>query len=378
MTSRDLSAEAARLLKQAMRDVQPPEPASREQELATILALSEAIRNSARLRSTRRARVIAAALAATVLLGAGGWWAKGRVARHTGGASPPAWAATGRGELRASGVDVSLSGERRKVEEGARLVAGAAEAIHLESLTGTRMALHGDMVVVEQGPRSVFQLSRGTVSAKVAKLQSDERFLVRTSDVEIEVRGTAFDVSLAAASRCGTTTRVEVAEGLVAVRHGGRETLLGPGDVWPRCEEARADPPVAVPSPDDKGARAQIQAAPTSGLPRVASTAPVAGPAIEPTAAATLAATTLAAQNDLFQEAMGHKRQGHAGLAVTRLERLIAEYPTGPLRESATVERMKLLDAMDHPAGRRSAQEYLGQWPTGFAQAEAKRILARP
>jgi outer membrane protein assembly factor BamD (BamD/ComL family) len=103
-----------------------------------------------------------------------------------------------------------------------------------------------------------------------------------------------------------------------------------------------------------------------------------AEPSVEPTAAVALAATTLAAQNDLFQEAMGYKRQGSAGLAVTRLERLIAEYPASPLRESATVERMKLLDGMDHPAGRRAAQEYLGQWPGGFAVADAQRILARP
>jgi hypothetical protein len=85
-------------------------------------------------------------------------------------------------------------------------------------------------------------------------------------------------------------------------------------------------------------------------------------------------ASTLAAQNDLFAQASALKRQGDAAGAIALYEHLIEAWPSGPLTESATVERMKLIAEQNRVEGARAARAYLQQYPRGFAREEARRL----
>jgi hypothetical protein len=84
-------------------------------------------------------------------------------------------------------------------------------------------------------------------------------------------------------------------------------------------------------------------------------------------------ASSLSEQNDLFAGAMRDKRAGRRAEALAGLERLLATYPRGPLAESGTVERFRLLDGA---AQAQAARDYLSRWPRGFARAEAEALAS--
>jgi len=68
-----------------------------------------------------------------------------------------------------------------------------------------------------------------TLEAAVAKLKPGERFVVATPDAEVEVKGTRFELVVdGETSRCEPVlrTRLTVQEGVVAVRHEGREVRI--------------------------------------------------------------------------------------------------------------------------------------------------------
>ena len=103
-----------------------------------------------------------------------------------------------------------------------------------------------DVTVRSGGRAAIFDLAGGSLKADVAKLAPDERFVVETADTEVEVRGTSFRVSvvpLDATCGDGTTTRVAVYEGMVAVRRNGREEIVSKGEEWP---DGGGDPHVAL------------------------------------------------------------------------------------------------------------------------------------
>lgn len=92
------------------------------------------------------------------------------------------------------------------------------------------------------GSVEVVNLETGTIRLSVRPLRVEERFLVRTLDAEVEVRGTVFEVEADA----GRIQRVSVVEGKVDVVHGGRRTLVEAGSTWrapvvPASEAALAD-----------------------------------------------------------------------------------------------------------------------------------------
>jgi len=99
------------------------------------------------------------------------------------------------------------------------------------------------------------RLERGTVTLQVEHLDPKERFVVATSDAEVEVRGTLFEVD----ADGGLLRRVSVSEGKVEVRvKGEAPVLLLPGDQWVRSDAsapavvdsvalaAAEDPPVVA------------------------------------------------------------------------------------------------------------------------------------
>jgi hypothetical protein len=234
--------------------------------------------------------------------------------------------------------------------EGATLSVSPDSEARFAYGSGTAVVVRdgAQITLVEQGDAKVFALARGSFSAKVSKLHERERFVVRTSDAEIEVRGTAFTVSVVpprADCGGGTPTRLSVTEGVVVVRNGGQETRVAAGGSWPQCE-APATPASTVPNRVATGGGSTNAAAPK--VPH----------------------STLAAQNDLFEAAMVKKRAGDANGAVALLDQLAATYPGSSYAQDAAVEKMRILRT------RRAAEDYLRRYPSGYAKKDAEAILS--
>jgi hypothetical protein len=182
----------------------------------------------------------------------------------------------------------------------------------------------------------------------VAHVAPGGAFVIGTRDAEVEVRGTRFTVEVVPPdARCAASavTRVTVDEGVVAVRFDGGEVTLSAGERWPQdC---------FAPAPGSPEAQAQpVAPAPPQG-------------------------SSLAAQNDLFAQAVTLKRHGDTAGAISLFEHLLEAWPAGPLAESAEVERMKLLATTDAKLGAEAARAYLARYPDGFARLEAAALVQK-
>ncbi|HEX7487576.1 MAG TPA: FecR domain-containing protein [Anaeromyxobacteraceae bacterium] len=286
--------------------------------------------------------------------------------------------------------------EGMALPQGFRLVAPPAGEVRIGAARGTTLTLEGggELAINEASTTQRYELKVGAMRARVAKLVPGERFIVATSDAEVEVHGTAFRVAVVPADpSCGggTITRVSVTEGVVSVRRDGVEVRVTPGHVWPeRCDESAAAAVARAGSPRAHvrgvAARTVTRGSGVSGAsaaPAVDDDAPSMEPEM-PIAAAPeapvvpLTRSELAAQNDLFALAVRAKRRGHGSHAVRIFERFTREYPNAPLAESAAVERIKVLAVIDAVAARRAATEYLTNYPAGFARTEARHLLDTP
>jgi hypothetical protein len=237
------------------------------------------------------------------------------------------------------------------VGQGSRLVARPDGRATLAFATGTQLTLEerADVTIVSEGALQRFSLTGGAVRAHVAKLAPGARFVIATPDSEVEVRGTSFRVSVVPSDPAcgdGTSTRVDVVEGTVVVRHAGSESSVPAGASWPDgCA-----PPVVAPS--------AVASAPSSVAPK-------------PSASS---ASRLAEQNDLFADAIASKRRGANAEAIATFERFLAKYPVSPLAENASVERLKLLAMTDPARAKAAAHDYLTRYPHGYARDDAERI----
>jgi ferric-dicitrate binding protein FerR (iron transport regulator) len=375
--TRDPLVDVTRLLSESVRDAGDVGtlPEARSEAIAK---LADALRARARARRRRRLLGAVALVAAVAVMIGGGVVAFRREHSFAGGAD------LGRLQQPVGSLSVerdghpSTLGASGVVPEGTDLRTPANAEARLDFLSGTRLVIGGGTHVrlLEQSKRKRFALEAGSLSAKVAKLARDERFVVATTDAEIEVRGTEFRVSVVAPDPAcgeGTPTRLEVAEGVVSVRHAGSETLVAAGEVWPRCRVvgiAGASPPAPEPPRDVRPAAASAR----SSAPAPIVTHPPA--ASEPTV--TASNTPLAEQNDLYSRAMQERREGRADAAVASLDRLIATYPDGPLSESARLQRMRILAAIDRDRAASAARDYLQHHPAGFGRAEAEALASGP
>ncbi len=338
------------LLRQEASDVGDVE-AMPERRDEAIAKLAGAI--SARARARRRGRVLGALAVAAAAITVIGGAAYGLRRGGHGETQTADLARVGDGQgvtLLQGGAPIPPDG---RVPEGAELRTAEGSEARLDFDSGTSVTVGGGARVrlVEQRKAKRFALESGSVFAKVAKLGPEERFLVATADAEIEVRGTAFRVSLVPpdpACGGGTPTRLEVSEGVVVVRHAGAEVRVPAGDAWPRCAApVAAAPPKVEPRPT----HAPSHAAPASNL---------------------------AEQNDLFDAALRDKREGRGRAAVAKLDALLTKHPHGPLAESASIERMRVLATSDRARAVSAAREYLRRWPKGSARDEARAIADGP
>lgn len=390
---------ATRMLKTAVANVGDVDalPAGRD---VAVARLAEAIRARARLQRRKRAYYTLAVAAGVALVVGGGLG----MTRHTGTTVAGA-PDLGRMVDPNGGVTVVRDGHSEaigggeRVAEGTELRTSPSSEARLDFDSGTRVTIGGAARVrlVEQSQRKRFALEAGSLFAKVAKLKADERFVVATPDAEVEVRGTAFRVSIVPADPAcedGTPTRLEVVEGVVVVRHAGIEHRVPAGDRWPHC--GAPTPVKAGPSTQTANTPSQTTNTAAAGTAALAATAappaipvgalPASPPVVLPTTAAAPrregavtsaeASSRLAEQNDLYDDAMRLKRAGDAPGALARLDRLLSSYPTGPLSESAAVERMRLLASSDRARAVVAARDYLRAHPRGFARAEAETIAA--
>lgn len=88
---------------------------------------------------------------------------------------------------------------------------------------------HARYMFASESPDEIIRLVEGTLTLEVDPLRRGERFRVITGDAEVEVRGTAFDVT-ASADRL---VAVRVIHGAVEVRAGDAPPrLLEPGQSW--------------------------------------------------------------------------------------------------------------------------------------------------
>ena len=337
MTTSDPLREVTQLLRDAVADPGDVDrmPEGRD---AAIAGIAGALRARGRARRRKGALATRLLAAAVVLIVGGGAFAVHRA--HRGAAAGGTADATGSpnlGHLVAptGAVTALRDGRSESVSGGVRLAegtelrtSGEAEA-SLDFDNGTHVTLGGAARVrlVEQTSRKRFALEAGSFSAKVAKLKADERFVVTTPDAEVEVRGTAFRVTIVAGDptcESGTPTRLEVSEGVVVVTHAGAQVNVSAGERWPACSIVAAAPVM-----------------PTVPQTATATSVPRHPPAQPP------ASSHLAEQNDLFDEAMRLKRSGDLPGSLVKLDRLLSEYPAGPLAESAAMERKRLLSTLD-------------------------------
>jgi len=338
--------------------VQTGTPATLAQRDEAIAQIEAAIVKSGRRRVVRRAMIAGAAIAAIAASAAGLFL---RANAHV--ASAPTAAAAVAAIAHPSGDGAALMGagagapmvDGQPLATGSRIVARPSGRALLAFATGTEVTLEdeGDLTIVDGGPAKTFALGAGALRAKVTKLGAGERFVVRTPDAEVEVRGTSFRVGVAPSDPAcgdGTTTRVSVFEGTVVVRHRGAETPIESGSEWPRgCHAAHA----AASAPKHVTAHAAPSSPAQSSPP-----------------------STLAEQNDLFADAVAAKRNGDARVAIARFDTFLTKYPSSALAESAAAQRMKLLRDVDARRASEAARAYLARWPNGFARADAEAIAA--
>src|SRR6185436_17869658 len=84
-----------------------------------------------------------------------------------------------------------IDGDRVLTAQGGRASIGLS--------TGTNVVVEGSSevsLVARSSGLLAFSVGAGALHADVAKLGAGERFVIRTPDAEIEVRGTSFRVSL--------------------------------------------------------------------------------------------------------------------------------------------------------------------------------------
>lgn len=395
--SASLLAQSTRLDMPETDSLAPPPPIDIENRARAISAIERAIREKARRKNRIRWIAGGVAMAASVA-------AIVSVKSFTHAEAPLRAASnapdTGISLALAHATgDVSIASETGTTAgtDGANLAAGThvvtksgGHAV-LALSTGTRLAVDesSDFSVVEEDATQIFSLGQGSMRADVAKLKPGQRFIIRTSDSEVEVHGTSFTVSVepaaaAADPACGgTVTRVVVFEGIVTVRHDGVEARVPKGSSWPAgcasvtgsndSNSANGTPVLELPndttasndSNDDK-------ATDDKSAPRATTAHEKSRPARQ----AKKSSSPLSEQNDIFESGLTAERDGLVAGAISDYERYLSLYPNGPLAEHATVRRMNLLHTVDPTRALTAAKEYLARYPNGFARGEAEAIVS--
>ncbi len=353
------------LLAQLATDVLSAEPVNDyvpdpEVEARIIAAMGERIEREATQRTLRRrAGVLAVAAAFAIGIGATMFGHHPTTVATVTRAPLPAHAnvvahAEGEGAVVVhEGHEMALN-EDVALSAGDHIVATASGHASIRLSSGTRLMVDpgSDVSVVRQGLLLMFALDAGSLHADVTKQGTDERFVVRTNDAEVEVRGSRFRVTSDAQASCaGTSTHVEVDDGAVVIRNAGREQRVEAGQHWP----SDCAPAVMAPAAPLR-AKHSAKAVPHEMTPAETS--------------------ELKAQTTLFGDAVAANRRGDARGAIARFDEYVARYPDSALTEGAAVKRFEILATFDRPRAIQAARAYMQRYPGGFGHDEAASILA--
>ncbi|AUX46827.1 uncharacterized protein SOCE26_083360 [Sorangium cellulosum] len=217
----------------------------------------------------------------------------------------------------------------------------------------------------------VVTLTDGALDVTVRRLAAGERFIVRTTDAEVEVRGTVFRVE----AERGHIRGVSVSEGKVEVRYAGLSTMILSGGSWRATGGAGAAalPGVvflpapggsAAPSP---GAEPSAPAAQGQGAPPAA--------AVERKRAASGAASSSSPATRKFAEAMQSLARGDYTRSAEQLEAFSVAHPGDARADEADYLRAIALQRAGRTAeAAAAARRYLARRPKGAHRAEAKKI----
>lgn len=220
-----------------------------------------------------------------------------------------------------------------------------------------------------EGKTEIVSLSTGAVDVTVRHLGDGERFLVRTDDAEVEVRGTIFRVE--AENR--RIRRVSVSEGKVSVRQGGMTAMITAGGSWEAASEAVSSEPVAVSRANAKGAPPKVAWRPP---PRPEEPRPKEVEAPAPTPEAPPQAALRPASQD-FAAAVGTLGAGDYGAAEARLSAFAATYPGDARAEEAAYLRAIALERSGRlDEAREAARAYVARWPAGVHGPKLARLLS--
>ncbi len=346
-------AEIAALV-DAGRAIPPPAPSpERREEIRTALLSAEPTRER---RPDRRARWLTVGGVAAAAALAVAWWAW------------PGW-------------DEALRVERGRLlaHEGARYLRASP------------------------APDEIVRLVDGTVTVEVDRLQPGERFRIVTGDAEVEVRGTAFDVT-AADDRLRS---VRVIHGSVEVRARGSRRVLSAGQAWQAGDAGEAGLPAgdaagmgaagtSAASVAD-GVVADASAAGAAGVPeagdrgsaqsdRDAARAPSRGTPMQDRAMQDRAmqdridrgpmSASRAAAQQAYDQAWAALRDGTFDRAAAAFERAAARDRTGSIAEDARYWRaVALARGGQAPAAKTAFETFLADHADSPRAGEASVML---
>lgn len=197
---------------------------------------------------------------------------------------------------------------------------------HVSLLANTRLS-----AISSEPKHELLRLAAGSVNVRVPKLGTGATFAVQTPDSLVTVHGTVFSVTVLSFGPSSQTC-VAVSEGLVAVERGGKRTLVGAGEQL-NCHRALSLPQAPALEPTAVRGPPAASTAQESGQPRERHVAKQA--AAPPLPSNNSSDESLAAQNRLLATALQAERAGQFAEARNQLQRLLARYPSSPLRADA-------------------------------------------
>jgi hypothetical protein len=340
---------AARILTERLQDDREEGPGVGRDRLVSALAV--AIAAKARRRRIRYGGLLLAVAASTLFIVRVAFRPSLVDSVDPTAVSPVLQDPSGRNHLLTrGGTQQSFSGPVT-LTPGDRVHLAEHDGSALSFADGTHVDLAGgsEVQIGELGTNRRILLNHGRLDLKVAKLTPGKRFLVTTSDTEVEVHGTIFTVEAGNPDPgCGETsvsTRVRVSEGVVSVRNQGRTIYLHKGEAWP-CPEM-GTPEAQVP-PDAREMPTESAVSTVKHPARVtARSRSAAAESVRPSRGLEEhASSSLAEQNDLFAQAMAAEHKKQRDVALDKLDELLRRFPGGPLDESARAERNKILPGL--------------------------------
>jgi hypothetical protein len=221
---------------------------------------------------------------------------------------------------------------------------------------------------VGAAPDEIVRLTQGTLTVEVEKLHPGERFRVVTDDGEVEVRGTAFDVS-ADGDRLRS---VRVLHGRVEVRPAeSQAVVLDIGQRWDATKIARVEEPELEPGPGpiaaDEPAPAKRPAKPARQR-QLTAQAPLPAQAPPPAVKRPIEL--------LFGEGWAALAAGDARKAAAVFEQAARSSPGDPLAEDAWFWHASALARSGSRAAVGALDSFLARYPRSPRAGEASAVLA--